>query len=358
MYECIVANRRIHPMKAAIIIKGVLQGLAHLHADSIVHRDMKTENIVLGETRTAVPILDPTTGAVIGARFTEKLDVKVIDFGLVKYMNLSAFPSTPSPGCFETSDDPFARATSDVFDNTPSSAGSHLIHKTPGLVDCTPCGTEIYCALEVLDGIVNSGLGRRKWQSTKEQLPKFDVYGAGTALYCMINGRPPFRVAATAGVPMSREERLRRIRQQVANGPAYWTSSCPPAVKEFIEKMLRNTVRDRPTASGALRDPLMSGIGDTFTYEVLLNGTIQNASVAPVASTVASSAARSAPISTAKANAAAADSDEALTPHPSEDDNPNVSDLELDRGAIDDIMAVVRGEEDDGDANGKQPLEA
>eukprot|EP00744_Colponema_vietnamica_P014248 GILI01019949.1.p1 GENE.GILI01019949.1~~GILI01019949.1.p1 ORF type:complete len:547 (+),score=91.14 GILI01019949.1:44-1684(+) len=352
LFNCIVANSRLLPAKSAVIVKGVLQGLNHLHEKNIVHRDMKTENIVLGETRTSAPIKD-ADGKVIGVRLTEKVDVKVIDFGLVKYMNLSSFPSTPSPGCFGMSDDPFARAASDVFDNTPSSAGSHLIQQTPGIVDVTPCGTEIYCALEVLDGIVGSGFGRRKWQTTKDQLPKFDVYGAGTALYCMINGRPPFRVSQQRRAA-SREERINEIKQQVTFGPAYWASNCPADLKDFVLSLMKNDVRSRPSTREALRSPILSSVGDTVSYEVMLDGTIQNVTAAPVFTT--SSTSRSAPISTAtlKKNEESKSQEE----HEELPEEETVSDIEQERKDLDDIMAAVRGQEDDGDSNGKPALDA
>ena len=289
-------------MKAAIIIKGVLQGLAHLHADSIVHRDMKTENIVLGETRTAVPILDPTTGAVIGARFTEKLDVKVIDFGLVKYMNLSSLATTPSPGMF--------KQTGPTND---------------GIVHSTPCGTEVYYALEVLEGILGSNFNN--WKSTKEQLPKFDVYGAGTALYCMVQGTTPFpiRPEMKQWHPVQRYEAYRKL---VANGPAYWTSACPPPLKKLTQRLLRSDVRNRPSAHAALLDPALQGVGTAFEYDVMTNGDICNARLIP------SPNASATPNNLASVNVAAVDPTEAP------------ADIDLSKGALDDLLEAVRAEED------------
>lgn len=53
-------NQAVEPMQAAIIVKGICDGLAHAHENGIVHRDIKPSNILL----------------------TQKAEPKIADFGL------------------------------------------------------------------------------------------------------------------------------------------------------------------------------------------------------------------------------------------------------------------------------------
>ena len=43
---------------------------------------------------------------------------------------------------------------------------------------------EISTQPKVIDGIIKSGVGRTKWISDSRHLPKMDVYGVGTMLFC------------------------------------------------------------------------------------------------------------------------------------------------------------------------------
>jgi len=297
-----------------------------------VHRDVKTENVVYDEERTAEPI-KAEDGSVIGVRIKERIRVKLIDFGLVKVMNVSQFPVSPSPGVADASGwNSFS--ISEVLDQDPS----HVIA-------VSPCGTELYCALEVIDGILEGGAGRSKWISTVSTLPLFDVYGAGTVLYCMCNGRPPFRLPPFARV-LSNQERLRKISDLIASGPVF-TAGCPEDVRPLILRLMNNDIRVRPTGADALRDPLLSRVSDVYCYEVLAtNVTTEIPMLLPeVASTSAHG--QHAPSSPAP-----------VAPPPTPALSTVAEDVVEGEGddavAINDIMEAQRGREDGGDGAQKQ----
>lgn len=351
LFNCIVYNKKLPERKAKVIMRQILLGLEHLHANNIVHRDMKTENTVIGETRH-VTVLRDDDGKVTGVRVEERIDVRLIDFGLVKYMNMSSFPTTPSPSTFggnpddafnsANGDDVFGQAANpaDAFGSGGAAAGA-AAGAGGGHVVVTPCGTEVYCALEVIQGILSSGLGRTKWQSTRSELPKLDVYGAGTVLFCMCNGRPPFRVNNTYRA-VNREEKVRQIQQLIAAGPIF-SSTCPPAAVEYTKLLMCNDVARRPTASQALRNEYLRGVTSSYVYDISLSGevtevdVVASAPAAPVAP-VAASASDAAPATPLAAETVAVDEEGA-------DDDIALND---------DIMAAMRGKEDGGDTADKK----
>ena len=362
LFGAIVHARRIPEGKAAVIAKQILEGLQHLHMLQIVHRDMKSENIVLGERRRAIPICDPVDNPdnVVGVRLLETVDVRIIDFGLAKYLesatNTAGGPMpTPSPSHF-ASDNPWDRVNSDVFDHTPNSGGTNFSHQSPGShIPVTPCGTEIYCSLEVLDGIIGGNSGRQHWVSTKRTLPKFDIHGAGAALFCMLNGRPPFR-APNDVARNQREERLRRIRDLVQKGATY-SSSVSDTAKAFCMKLMSNEVTERPDARVALQDNYFQGITRRYVTEVTCDG--ERRVVVD---------AQSQPIGTSSTSSGRADSDAQLPSGTGPGEAEKTSEgIDAEESEADVAAALRQGEaalnevlrfdEDDGDCRGKEDAE-
>ncbi len=63
--------------EASIIIEKVLQALNHCHFKKICHRDLKPENIVFTKKSKDPVVIDLEN---------EEGDIKIIDFGLAKYL--------------------------------------------------------------------------------------------------------------------------------------------------------------------------------------------------------------------------------------------------------------------------------
>jgi serine/threonine protein kinase len=362
LFNTIVHYKRLPVKKALIIMKQTLEGLAYFHANAVVHRDMKTENLVIGEDRKATPIFSTetvthedgsqtTVQRIIGVRMEERITARIIDFGLVKYLHMgSQFPSSPSPSNFTAgASDPFGAAAPmtgipppPVPLPTTSAGGGGPTSANPFLaIPVTPCGTELYCSLEVIQGIIRGGYGRSKWTSDVVSLPKFDVYGAGTMLFCMCNGRPPFRFNAYRQV--SREEKLRQMSNMVAAGPQF-SPNCPESIRPFIRQLMNNNVQQRPSSAEALQDPLFHGLTKKYVYDVMLDGTVTEVDAVPDDDTTSpmSGAERTTTTTTGGSVTTAEENDQG-TVVPSQEDALDLRD----------VMRFVRGQEDNGDTADK-----
>lgn len=227
---------------------------------------MKTENVVLGEERIATPIFcpeDPTK--VIGTRIEETVFVRIIDFGLAKYLNVANFASTPSPGVFSV--DP-----GDMFANTS--------------MEVTPTGTDLYMSLEFIQELLS---GVRDWK-TKETVQKVDVYGAGTILYCMVNGKPPYYDESYEVIP--EEEVLKSIARKMQLGPQH-TTHCPRELGRLINLLMQNSITQRPIAANALGHKLFQNITNKYVYEVYTDGRVVDENLQQVRETEETAAADS-----------------------------------------------------------------
>jgi serine/threonine protein kinase len=336
LFGLIVAMLRIPDAMSATILRQVLEGLAHLHANSVVHRDMKTENIMVAIDRRCELQRDDA-GNVSGVTFQEKVDARVIDFGLVKYMNYGGVGAF-SPGGFldaakapAEEEDPFADSEPIVAAPAAVAPAGHF-----GIA-VTPCGTEIYCALEAIIGIVDNGVGRNKWKSDKLTLPKVDVYGVGTAMYCMANGRPPFRPPPPRdpSVRVSREEKMRQIERLITMG-AVFVAGVSEGATATVKALMDNNVAARPTAQMALRLP--------FVANATSNVVISSYSLAGLQSVTAGAAVG--PASPAQATP--------ILDNPHGDVAADAPDAEGDADIESAILQAARAREDDGDAAGKQ----
>jgi eukaryotic-like serine/threonine-protein kinase len=70
--DLLSARGRLHPREALDVMEGVLAGLAAAHQAGIAHRDVKPENVLLGDART----------------------IKVADFGLARLLSGTSFTKT------------------------------------------------------------------------------------------------------------------------------------------------------------------------------------------------------------------------------------------------------------------------
>ena len=179
LFEFIRTKQVVDPPDAAIILRQLLEALAYLHSNRIVHRDVKPENI----------LIQPQT-----------LAIKLIDFGASKSVGKASAPRN-------------------VF---PPRAGDGLLKAdSPGVLVTPFSFTEQYAALEAINGMIDSSLkGKRVWQTSKGELPKVDIYGAGVVTYAMLLGRLPYAPLPTETC-QDRNVRLQEIRKRMMNGIQY-----------------------------------------------------------------------------------------------------------------------------------------
>ena len=205
----------MQPSNARLVLKQLLRALECLHGRSVVHRDVKPENI----------LVDPATH-----------HTTLVDFGIAKYhgphgqegsIGFGLPPPSPSSP-------------------PPSPPRSPMVATTPGV------GTPLYMALESLSSMLDdSGDGRcARWMSSQKHLPKLDVYSAGVTAYVMLVGKLPYLAPRF-------EDKKRRaahlVHHQKKGFPVHRNhSSLPLEALECVRDLMSPDVRDRPGASEAL----------------------------------------------------------------------------------------------------------
>jgi serine/threonine protein kinase len=336
VFELIVAYRRLPDALARAILRQLMLALEHLHRAHVVHRDLKTENCCIAIGRSVTLRRDPATNLVNGATFDETVRVVLVDFGFAKYVVQDAPPPPPSlvpaasagtttttaadqrrpslgmaltaatlsastSSTIEQSNtmDAFRSIDTDHMNVTavpPSAGGGGGFGDAPSPafpIAVTPLGTDLYMALECVKGVLAHM--RSKWTSTNKQLYLLDTYGAGTILFCMSNGRPPFRPPETYR-RVSKEERLRQIERLIEAGPQF-LQCVPAAAKAMTLRLLESDLSRRLTAAQALRDPYLRDAKDTLRSEYTYTGLqtvvfVENAPAVAAAAAAAASSVR------------------------------------------------------------------
>jgi len=315
--------------------------------------------------------VDASTGMkpVVGVRITETVDCRLIDFGLVKYMCIAQYPPVISPGTFGgpaaalpgqgssafNMSNPETKKTmgfDDDDDGPPAPPQAQQPPKSAFPIAVTPCGTELYCSLEAIEGIISSGVGRTKWQSSSAELPKLDVYGVGTMAFCMANGQPPFRPPDRE---LTREERRRQVQRLIANGPIF-NAGVSEEAKAFISTLMTNEAARRPDATAALNLPFLQFVAHTndYSYEVFTDGRVRVVEARAQPTPLASGGGAVQQDSSSVVSGSAPNADSAGARAPAADGkDADDADAQEDGELVDDVMSLLRGKEDDGDAAGK-----
>jgi tetratricopeptide (TPR) repeat protein/tRNA A-37 threonylcarbamoyl transferase component Bud32 len=173
---------------------GLCQALAYAHSRGVIHRDLKGQNVVLGD-------------------FGE---VMLLDWGLAKLVEApEPDERLPRP--------PIAPIPQGAVVRDPTEAGQVL-------------GTPAYMSPEQAAGRLDQ-VDRRS-----------DVYGLGAILYEILAGQPPFSSAET-------EEVLRQVREDEPVPPRRLNAEAPPALEAVCRKAMAKSPDDRyPSATDLLRE--------------------------------------------------------------------------------------------------------
>jgi serine/threonine-protein kinase len=206
---------------------GVCQAVAYAHAQSVIHRDLKGSNVILGD-------------------FGE---VMVLDWGLAKKVGSghSAVVSGQRPVASGQEN----WETSLTRGNRPLATGHSGSMTQEGYV----MGTPAYMAPEQASG------------GTEKIDHRADIYALGAILYEILTGRPPFTLSETlpgreTKVSLEVPELLRRIREEAPPRPRQLWSKAPPALEAICLQALEKKPDDRYPSAGDLAKDVQRWLAD------------------------------------------------------------------------------------------------
>jgi serine/threonine protein kinase len=184
------------PLELATLLNmfvGVCNAVAYAHSRGVIHRDLKGQNVVLGE-------------------FGE---VMVLDWGLAKLVDRPEAASEPGAG-------PRPVPPPD--------------HRPDATQQGQTLGTPAYMAPEQAQGRIDQ-IGRPA-----------DVYALGAILYVILFGEPPYKGATATEV-------LRKVRQEAPPRPRAINPQAPAALEAVCLKAMARAPLDRyPLASDLARE--------------------------------------------------------------------------------------------------------
>jgi tetratricopeptide (TPR) repeat protein len=180
---------------------GVCNALAYAHARGVIHRDLKGQNVVLGDFGEAI----------------------VLDWGMAKKVGESEGESAG------------ARETKDSASTLPPSHSLTL----EGQV----LGTPAYMAPEQAAGRLDL-IDHRT-----------DVYGLGAILYEILTGKPPFTGANT-------QEVLRNVQEQAPMRPREVWAKAPPALEAVCLRALAKQPTERYSSASDLAREVQRYLAD------------------------------------------------------------------------------------------------
>jgi len=278
-------NRRLSEAQVALLAYQLLQFLRHVHALSVVHRDLKPDNILLSKDLAVAKVTDfglakfieppnpastdPQGAAISLADSSPKsLDLRThwtpsLAFSLTS--SPQVFPRGPGGGASPSlTGSPLApwRASSEgpprgILGTSPLNSSSSILGVAgqlpppppagrPGMrVYCTPCGTLPFCAPEVLA----PGAYRKK--HPYRRVFKRDMYSLGAVLHLLLCGKLPY-----AGSTV--EALLQQMQQPLSLEGPKWALVSRQA-KDFCTRLLALNPDERMSAEEALQHEWVAG---------------------------------------------------------------------------------------------------
>ncbi|MBI3269416.1 MAG: protein kinase [Planctomycetes bacterium] len=179
----------VPPPRALALAKQVADGLAHAHAEAVIHRDVKPSNILLPETPASSSTREPVSAATTRP---PAVLAKLADFGIVKILH-------------------------------EAEVGSGLESTREGMV----FGTPQYMSPEAARG------------ATSEIGPYSDVYSLGCTLFFLLTGRPPFE--SDVGLI----DLLAKVATVEPPRPSTRVPGLPRALDDLVVRMLARRPQDR-----------------------------------------------------------------------------------------------------------------
>jgi PAS domain S-box-containing protein len=167
----------------------VCNAIAYAHSQGVIHRDLKGENVLLGE-------------------FGE---VVVLDWGLAKVLRDEAHPGEPDSGL----------------------AGLDSVVEPWRTVQGAIFGTPAYMAPEQASGQLDH-IDQRT-----------DIYGLGAVLYEILTGRPPFTGLLTTEV-------LQKVLREEPTPPRHYWPEVPAALEKVCLRALAKEPAERPASAAEL----------------------------------------------------------------------------------------------------------
>lgn len=205
---------------ARSVMAQLLSALAYLHnVLRVVHRDIKPENVLVSPLPSG------------------EYHVTLVDFGLARTFGRQSARRRLGAGTFQQMQ-PVQR----LMALPPRSASLESLGDTDSPLLATPCGTLKYAAPETVYSISES----KQLTTTRELLPRVDVYAAGTLMYVMLSGALPFS-------DFSNKSALYR---EMMDGPSFcgqrWENVSPQAI-DVCRTLLVSDPNKRPRAEDVLR---------------------------------------------------------------------------------------------------------
>ncbi|CAH8571502.1 unnamed protein product [Schistosoma mattheei] len=199
-YNELFINHPLHPITMMLIINQIAKGLAYLHSLSIVHRDVKSENILIWSipSPSTMMMMMMTTSSISESNDQNPSEVHIVltDYGVSRFMS--------------------------VRDDDEDGNGCRGYVGTPG-----------YMAPEILDYI-----GEQTYTS------KIDIYAMGILLCEMIQLEQPYKKSSSS---------FYRLAQQVISGvrpdiPQHFIKCCPIALINLMTYCWSSNSNRRPSA--------------------------------------------------------------------------------------------------------------
>jgi len=222
---------------------GVCHAIAYAHSRGVIHRDLKGQNVVLGD-------------------FGEVL---VLDWGIAKEIGPADVPDSATPGTAAAPAIPpvapqdtsqssvHEMETLDHLESSPRS--TRKFHgSVQGLQQESGAGSEVTMQGQLLG--TPAFMAPEQASGLLDQIdPRTDVYGLGAVLYETLTGAPPFEGKMTTEI-------LRRVREDAPRSPRELNPKIDPALQAVCLKALSKRKDQRYASATEMAEDVQRYLAD------------------------------------------------------------------------------------------------